>query len=41
MAVTTTILAYFVDLLPQVTDNVLPIKSNTSVDSIVAAAQYD
>ncbi|HEY1211676.1 MAG TPA: hypothetical protein VGE82_01905 [Nitrososphaera sp.] len=42
MAVTTTILAYFVDLLPQVSDNVLPITSNTSANSIVAAsAQYD
>jgi len=41
MAAMTTILAYFIDLLPQVTDNVLPIKSNTSVNSIAAAAQYD
>lgn len=40
MTATTTVLAYFVDLLPQVADSVVPITSNTSVSSI-EAAQYD
>jgi hypothetical protein len=37
MAVTTTVLAYFVDFLPQVVDNMTPIASNTSISSTGAA----
>ena len=37
MAVTTTVLAYFVDFLPHVVDNVTPIASNTYISSTGAA----
>lgn len=37
MAVTTTVLAYFVDLLPHVADSVTPIASNISISSTEAA----
>jgi hypothetical protein len=37
MAVTTTVLAYFVDFLPQVVDSVTPIASTTSISGTGAA----